>query len=1291
MFDARTNTPLCGVATRGVKSLLDKNPNTSEFVESSPKHAPAGRASKWWLLGGFVLALTGFVPDAFGRQVFDTKIDLVVDPTTFLHNLFNLWDPWGWFGTVRDQSFGYAFPTASFFAAGHLFAVQPWLLERIWMALVVTAAFWGVVRLAEALNIGSTPTRLAAGAAFALWPAFTILVGSQTSEVAVGALMPWVLIPLVRGSRGGAPIRAAALSAVAVLFMGGVNATVTLYSLVVAVLFLVTRTPSRRRRSLMGWWAAFVGLATAWWVIPLLLLGKYGFNFLPYIETADQVTATMSATSSLTGQGYWTAYLNSGQTPWDQAGITVVLLPVALAGAAMVAAAGLYGIARRDIPERRFLVLSLGLAAVGTMSGYWGSLGGQFGGLVRRILDGPLAPFRNVQKLEPLIALVLVLGIAHALDRAPRRIPRAAWRGIVGTITIVLLASLATPYLMGRVVQGQSFRAIPSYWSEVAKYLSRESPRSTALVVPASGQGQYVWGWPVDEPLEALARSPWTVRWAAPLGGVGSTRMVDAVDLALKTGLPSPGLPSLLNRSGVKYIVVQNDVEWQLSDSPSPFQIHQVLAASGFKRVAQFGPKINTTIPQGPPSLNIDNLGPKAPYPAVEIFDAPTLPGSPNVGSPVTAYPVSTATLVSGGPEGILQLLGTGALRTDQAVVLAGDWRGVYRGPLFAVTDTLRRQDVKFGLLNDNSSFTFTATEMAPAPAGQPVGTSPPRQLLPFSGVNHQTVAVLVGARNITTSSIANLFFYLPEYNPSNVFDGDSSTGWVAGIDSGSVGQWIQITFDRPVDPKGSRIQPLLNGAQTVAEVKVTTDRGSTVTRLRPTAKGELLRVPPGKARFLRVTFVAVAGQHYPANVGIKSISIPGVHVQSYLKPPEEPVGFGARQLDFSFQSAQVDPTEILREPLEPVMTRLFSVPHALAARVTGLAQPRRGTALDALVGSSHLGTSANTPFSEPCGSGPPVIIDGFKYQTTLLGTIGDLVAEKPLILRFCTLGTPVQLGPGTHKLIAPTTQSPFDVSSLTIQQLAPSSTTTAAARPTHVLSWQPQSRSVAIGSGQASYIEVHQNYNTGWTATLNGRTLKPIQLDGWQQGYLVPAGTGGIVRLTFGPERLFLGGALISALGVLLVVLIALGVIFRRLGTKLEPAPARNGRVAKWIPFGLAAGVIFVVGGPLVLAVPVLYLIGSWRANLLPWVAAAGMVAAGIVAALDPGNGAPSGVGSFSTAAQACALVALAAVLVPARDRADSRRERYVRSSADGKDTASRPDDGSQQRGLSEPSEVMH
>ena len=107
----------------------------------------------------------------------------------------------------------------------------------------------------------------------------------------------------------------------------------------------------------------------------------------------------------------------------------------------------------------------------------------------------------------------------------------------------------------------------------------------------------------------------------------------------------------------------------------------------------------------------------------------------------------------------------------------------------------------------------------------------------------------------------------------------------------------VQINFDHPLDPKGTRVEPLIvSGRPTVTAVHVTTARGSVVTQLHQTSTKQLVRVPSGRTGFLRVTLVGVAGPRPLANPGLQAISVPGVHVRMYLKAPEEAVGFGARR-----------------------------------------------------------------------------------------------------------------------------------------------------------------------------------------------------------------------------------------------------------------------------------------------------------------------------------------------------------------------------------------------------------
>ena len=369
-----------------------------------------------------MLVLAALILQDPGRMTFDTKLGVDIDPVGFYRQLWHLWDPLEWFGGVQDQYIGYAFPMGAFYLITHLLHVPVWLAERVWMSLLIVVAFWGPVKLAEALGIGSRPTRLLAGAAFALWPTFTILVGSSSAGVLPGMLAPWAVLPL---ARSGSARRAAASSGLVVACMGGVNAVCTLAAIVPAGMYILTR-PGRRRWTLAAWWTAAVLLATSWWLVPLLYQGRYGFNFLPYIEQAANTTQTMSAAAALRGSGNWVAYLNFGQ-PWLTAGSVMVGSAWAVAGGTVAAAAGLAGLARRDLPEAGWLRGTAAVAALWALTGYGGPLGGPLHPQVQALLDGPLSALRNVFKIEPALAVVLALGIAHVLSAGcgPGR-PRAA-------------------------------------------------------------------------------------------------------------------------------------------------------------------------------------------------------------------------------------------------------------------------------------------------------------------------------------------------------------------------------------------------------------------------------------------------------------------------------------------------------------------------------------------------------------------------------------------------------------------------------------------------------------------------------------------------------------------------------------------------------------------------------------------------------------------------------------------------------------------------------------------------
>ena len=192
------------------------------------------------LLIAAALTLAVFGQSA-GNTATDTKFDLVVSPLRFLGRALRLWDPIGNGGQLQNQAYGYVFPMGPFFAALHALGFPPWELQRAWETALVVGAFLGAYRLARRLGVDQFWPAVVSGLAYALAPRMLSELTSISSELMPVAALPWVLAPLVDGSRVGSPRRAAARSGVALLFAGGVNAAATLAVLPMPALYLLTR------------------------------------------------------------------------------------------------------------------------------------------------------------------------------------------------------------------------------------------------------------------------------------------------------------------------------------------------------------------------------------------------------------------------------------------------------------------------------------------------------------------------------------------------------------------------------------------------------------------------------------------------------------------------------------------------------------------------------------------------------------------------------------------------------------------------------------------------------------------------------------------------------------------------------------------------------------------------------------------------------------------------------------------------------------------------------------------
>ena len=90
-----------------------------------------------------------------------------------------------------------------------------------------------------------------------------------------------------------------------------------------------------------------------------------------------------------------------------------------------------------------------------------------------------------------------------------------------------------------------------------------------------------------------------------------------------------------------------------------------------------------------------------------------------------------------------------------------------------------------------------------------------------------------------------------------------------------------------------------------------------------------------------------------------------------------------------------------------------------------------------------------------------------------------------------------------------------------------------------------------------AAYVALRENANVGWRGTQSGRAVRPVVVDGWQQGWVTDGSTHAVeVRLP--ADRVYrvgLGAGLLA-----LVLLVGLALLRRRPGA--GPAPVGPARV---------------------------------------------------------------------------------------------------------------------------------
>ena len=454
-------------------TLLDDPSRTATPPVPRPA-PPAWRARVFAVCLGLVTL--AFLQDP-GRIAADTKLDLTVDPWGFLGRSLHLWDPQGFFGQLQNQAYGYLWPMGPFFGIGHSLHLQEWVVQRLWWSLLLVTAFLGMYLLLRALRVGNGWPQILGGLAYALAVRPQSGLAAISVEVWPMALAPWVLLPLVRGASRGNVARAAALSALAVMLAGGVNAVAAGAVLPLALWWLLTLEPGPRRRQLLSWWSGLTFLAILWWLIPLVVLGRYSPPFLDWIESAEFTTSITDPTTVLRGADHWLAYLGSASA-W-KAGWMLATYPVFIVATGIVAAAGMAGLAMRSLPHRSFLVGGAVAGAVLVGLGHTGVLAGLGSEQIQGFLDGAGAPLRNVHKFDLVLRIPLTVAFCHLLTAVWPVARRPRWRPLVASVLVGALVLTWWPALSGQLARGRSYMSVADHWREtsrVAQHRGRARP-----------------------------------------------------------------------------------------------------------------------------------------------------------------------------------------------------------------------------------------------------------------------------------------------------------------------------------------------------------------------------------------------------------------------------------------------------------------------------------------------------------------------------------------------------------------------------------------------------------------------------------------------------------------------------------------------------------------------------------------------------------------------------------------------------------------------------------------------
>ena len=212
-------------------------------------------------------------------------------------------------------------------------------------------------------------------------------------------------------------------------------------------------------------------------------------------------------------------------------------------------------------------------------------------------------------------------------------------------------------------------------------------------------------------------------------------------------------------------------------------------------------------------------------------------------------------------------------------------------------------------------------------------------------------------------------------------------------------------------------------------------------------------------------------------------------------------------------------------------------------------------------------------PISVGCDGGVGITVSGQVTGMKIQTTAGALRRGEPVIATPCT--PTMRLGAGEQELSA-NPGNAFTVNTVGLDAGGgygtPASSNSTATQPhssemPRVLTWSSTSRSVQVDAADtARLLVVPESQNPGWVARLGGTgsgsagsggtELRPVVVNGWQQGWEVPAGASGTVALEFRYDTPYRWALLVGFVLLALLFALALWPIRTRRDPDTAPEP---------------------------------------------------------------------------------------------------------------------------------------